>query len=117
MWNHPNAFTSTYVLNARDGHSITVADMLEAISHAIQFIKAYFDVNQEKYKSALEMLKLCQLRFMNRQPRKPNKREWHFLIDVIHEMEDMRARNDADKKENERIALALDLLIDISLDE
>lgn len=114
MWNLPKFFTSTYVLDIRNGYPVTVADMLEAISHAIQFIKGHFDVNQEKYKSALEVLKLYQLRFMNRQIRKPNKRKWHFLVDVIHEMEDMRARNDADRKENERIALALDLLIDKS---
>ena len=113
MWNRSNSFTSTYKLDVRNGHPITVADMSEAISHAIQFIKAH-DVNQEKYKLALEVLKLCQLRFMNKQTRKPNKREWHSLIDVIHEMEDMRARSDADRKENEKIALALDLLIDMS---
>lgn len=112
MRNLPNYFTSTDILDIRNGHPVTVANMLEAISHAIQFIKAYFDVNQEKYKLALEALKLCQQKFLNKQPRKPYKREWHFLIDVIHEMEDMRARNDADRKENEKIALALSLLID-----
>ena len=117
MWNHTNFFTSTYVLDVRNGNPITVADMLERISYAIQFIKAHFDVNQEKYKLALEALKICQLRFLNKQPQKPNKREWHFLIDVIREMEDMRARSDADRKENERIAFELDLLIDIFSDE
>ena len=117
MWNHPNSFTSTYVLDIRNGHTITVADMLETISHAVQFIKAHFDVNQEKYKLALEALKLCQLRFLNKQHRKPHKREWHFLIDVIHEMEDMCAKSDADRKENERIAFELDLLINMFSDE
>ena len=112
MWNLPRNFTSSYVLDVRNGQSITVADMLDAISRAIKFIKANFNVNQEKYSMALKALEISQLRFMNHQGRKPSKREWHFLIDVFHEMEDMRTRNDTDKKENEKIALALDLLID-----
>lgn len=114
MWNSPNFFTSTYVLGTRNGQSITVADMLEAISRAVRFIKAHFDVNQEKYKLTLEVLKLCQRKLLNQPARKPYKREWHSLIDAIHEMEDMCARNDTDRKENERIALALSLLIDMS---
>ena len=113
----PKIYTPTYVLGNRNGQSITVSDMLKAIEYAIQFIKANFNVNQEKYGAALKVFKIAELRFRNKQGRNPNKKELHFWVDVIHEIEDMRAKNDVGKKENEKIALALNLLIDMTIEE
>ena len=61
MWNLPRNFTSSYVLDVRNGQSITVADMLDAISRAIKFIKANFNVNQEKYSMALKALEITRV--------------------------------------------------------
>lgn len=112
--NIQKTYTPTLVIGSRNGQTITVADMLKAIEYAIQFIKANFDVDQEKYEAALKVLKISELRFQNKQERNPRKKELQFLVDVIHEIEDMSAKNDVDKKENEKIAFALNLLIDVS---
>lgn len=112
--NIPKTYTPTYVLGSRNGQPITVADTLKAIEYAIAFIKANFDVNQEKYSSAIKVLKTIQSILQNRRTSKLGKEEMKLLVDMIHEIEDMRAKNDASKKENEEIALALDLLIDMS---
>ena len=113
----PKTYTPTYVLGSRNGQSITVADMLKAIEYAIQFIKANFNVDQEKYGAALKVFKIAELRFQNKQGRNPRKKELHFWVDVIHEIEDVHARTVAGKQENEKFALALNLLIDMSVGE
>ena len=52
------------------------------------------------------------MRFLNQQVKEPHKKDLHILLDVIHEMKDRWAKNDAEKSRNERTALALSLLID-----
>lgn len=111
--NMPKFFTPTFVLGVRNGRSITVADMLNAIVYAIRFIKANFDVNQEKYAETLKFLKATKAIFENKQSKTVRKQTLHFVVDVFHEMEDLRAVNEEQKKMNEEIALALDLLIDM----
>lgn len=111
--NIPKYFVPTYVLGVRNGQSITVADMLNAIEYAIRFIKANFDVDQEKYAETLKFLKVSQAFFENKRTKPSKKKTLHFVVDVFHEMQDMRAVNDEQKKVNEEISLALDLLIDI----
>ncbi len=111
--NPPPFFTNTYILGTRNGQSITVADMLESIEYALQFIKANFNVDQEQYSSALKALKILQSILQNKRTRRFSTKQLHSLVDTIHEIEDIRAKNGADKKENEKIALALNLLIDM----
>ena len=115
--NMPRYFVPTYVLGVRNGHSITVADMLNAIEYAIRFIKANFDVDQEKYAETLKFLKASKALFENKRTKISKKETLHFVVDVFHEMEDMNAVNDEQKKVNEEIALVLDLLIDIHAKE
>lgn len=87
--------------------------MLKIIEDAMQVIKTSFDVDQQKYAGALNCLKLCRLKLQNKQVRKPTKREMHFFVDVIHEIEDMHASSNEKKKENEEIAMAMKMLVNI----
>jgi len=86
--------------------------MLNQIEYAVRFIRANFDIDQNKYKETLEFLKMCKLIFQNKSPGKPNKSMAHFVVEVFHEIQDLHAKNEAMRKENEKIALALDLLIE-----
>lgn len=115
--NMPRYFIPTFVLGVRNGQSITVADMLKVIEYAIRFIKANFDVDQEKYAETLKFLKASKALFENKRTKISKKETLHFVVDVFHEMEDMNAVNDEQKKVNEEIALVLDLLIDIHAKE
>lgn len=115
--NVPNFFTPTFVIGVRNGKTITVADMLNAIEDAMRFIKANFDVDQEKYAETLKFLKATKAIFENKQSKTVKKETLHFVVDVFHEKEDMYAVNSEKKKENEKISLALDLLIDMYIKE
>lgn len=108
----PQKFTPMYVLGVHQGREITVSDMLQQIKYALRYIKANFDVNQEKYKIAIAFLMFCELRLNNQSAKKPNKRALHLVIDVFHEMQDRFAKDDAAKRKNEDISLAIDILID-----
>ena len=109
----PEHFTPTFVLAVANGHSITVSEMLKQIEYAIRFIKANFDVDQKKYSETLKFLKLCELRFQNHSSSKPKKNMLHFAVEVFHEIQDMHAKDEKTKKENENISLFLDILIDM----
>lgn len=111
--NMPKFFTPTFVLGVRNGRPITVADMLNAIVYAIRFIKANFDVDQEKYAETLKFLKVSKAFFENKRTRPSKKKILHFVVDVFHEMQDMGTVNDEQKKVNEEISLVLDLLIEM----
>ena len=115
--NMPKYFMPTFVLGVRNGHPITVADMLKVIEYAIRFIKANFDVDQKKYAETLKFLKASKALFENKRTKASKKETLHFVVDVFHEMEDMNAVNDEQKKVNEEIALVLDLLIEMYAQE
>lgn len=108
----PDRFTPTYVLGEVNNQSITVSDMLDQIKYTVRFIKANFNVDQEKYKETLVFLNLCQLRLQNQSTRQPTKQMAHFVVAVFHEIKDAHAKNDDMKRENEKISIALDMLID-----
>lgn len=76
-------------------------------------IKVNFDVDQEKYAETLKFLKASKALLENKRTKTSKKETLHFVVDVFHEMEDMNAVNDEQKKVNEEIALVLDLLVDI----
>lgn len=109
----PSVFCKNTLLGYSNGQPITVSNMFHAIEYAMKFIKENFDVDQEKYKMALKVFGKAHLMLENKQIQKPKKRELHFWVDVIHEIEDMHAKNDTAKQDNEKIALAFDLLIDM----
>lgn len=113
MRNRPKFFVPTFVLGRRNGYVITVADMLEVIENTMFFIKENFNVNQEKYSETIKFLHTCKSMYKNQPSTKPRKKAMHFVVDVFHEIQDMRAANDEQKKENEEISAALDLLIDM----
>lgn len=110
--NAPYRFEPSTKLGMKNGQWITVSDMLKAIEYTVRFIRATFDVDEQKYKETLSVLKFFNLRFLNKSSKAPRREAMHYLVEVVHEMEDMRAVDDEMKKENEKIALALDLLID-----
>lgn len=43
---------------------------------------------------------------------KPTKEDAHIIIDVMHEIADIHAKSEGEKKLNEEIAVALNLLIE-----
>lgn len=107
-------YSTTVLATCYDGKSITVADMLKFIEKAISFIRANFDVNQEKYSETIKLLQISQKIFNNQKPTKIRKDKLNLVIDVIHEITDMNATNDFQKQENERIAWTLKWIIDNS---
>lgn len=117
QFNIPKVFTPTYVLAVRNEKNITVADMLSTIESAVKFIKANFDVDQERYAETLKFLKICRFRFENKQTKQPKKKAAHFAVDVFHEMEDMVAFNDEEKRRNEDFFMKLNFLIDMFIQE
>lgn len=117
QFNIPKVFTPTYVLAVRNGKNITVSDMLSTIERAVKFIKANFNVDQEKYAETLKFLKICRLRFENKHTKQPKKKTAHFVADVFHEMQDMVALNDEEKRKNESYFMKLDFLIDMFIHE
>ena len=117
QFNIPKIFLPTHVLAVQNGKNITVSDMLNVIETAVKFIKANFNVNQEKYAETLKFLKICKLRFENQHTKQPKKKIVHFAADVFHEMQDMNASNDEEKRQNEDFFMKLDFLIDMFIQE
>ena len=113
MYNTPQRYVPTYVLCEANGRRITVSDMLKQIEYTVRFIKNNFNVDQQKYKETLEFLKMCELKFQNKSPGKPRKSMAHFVVEVFREIQDIHAKNEIMKAENENMAIALDLLIDM----
>ena len=110
-------FTPTSRLGVYNGQEITVADAIDCIEKMIQLIKAYFNVDQDKYAKAIRLLKVFELRLRNQNVSAPRKESLHLLVDVIHEVRDRQARCDEERQENDRIASKLDFLIDILVNE
>lgn len=53
-----------------------------------------------------------QLVLNNGSADKPTKEDAHIIIDVMHEIADIHAKSEGEKKLNEEIAAALSLLIE-----
>ena len=109
----PSYFTSSYVLMMRNGMPMTVEDLFERIENAVSFIKANFDVNQEKYANTLKLLKFVKACLENKHPKRPYKKCLLAYIEVVHEIEDMQAKNDLEKQKNEEIAMTMKMLANI----
>lgn len=117
IYNAPTKYTPTYVLGVHKGRPVTVSEMLKHIGYLIRYIKAHYNVNQEEYKETISFLSLCELRLQNQSVKKPKNRAMHFAVKVFHEIQDHCAANEAIRRENENIALALDVVIDLLIKE
>lgn len=92
--------------------NMTVSQMLKSTAYLIRFIKDNFDVDENRYSVTIIFLKSVQLVLNNGSADKPTKEDAHIIIDVMHEIADIHAKSEGEKKLNEEIAAALSLLIE-----
>ena len=100
------------VLATNGKENLTVSQMLKSVEYLIKFIKDNFDVNENRYSVTIIFLKSVQLVLNNGSADKPTKEDAHIIIDVMHEIADIHAKSEGEKKLNEEIAAALSLLIE-----
>lgn len=100
------------VLATNGKEYMTVSQMLKSAAYLIKFIKDNFDVDENRYSVTIIFLKSVQLVLNNGSADKPTKEDAHIIIDVMHEIADIHAKSEGEKKLNEEIAVALNLLIE-----
>ena len=100
------------VLATNGKENLTVSQMLKSAEYLIKFIKDNFDVDENRYSVTIIFLKSVQLVLNNGSADKPTKENAHIIIDVMHEIADIHAKSEGEKKLNEEIAVALNLLIE-----
>lgn len=54
-----------------------------------------------------------RLALNNHRANKPSKEDMHIVVEVFHEIADLRSKNARQKRENEEITMALDYLVEI----
>lgn len=91
---------------------LTVSQMLKSAEYLIKFIRDNFDVDEYQYSITIIYLKSVQLVLNNGHADKPTKEDAHIIIDVIHEIADIHAKNESEKKLNKEIAVSLNCLIE-----
>lgn len=102
--------STVFATNGKD--NLTVSQMLKSAEYLIKFIKDNFDVDENRYSVTIIFLKSVQLVLNNGSADKPTKEDAHIIIDVMREMADIHAKSEGEKKLNEEIAVALNLLIE-----
>lgn len=100
------------VLATNGKENMTVSQMLKSAAYLIKFIKDNFDVDENRYSVTIIFLKSVQLVLNNGSADKPTKEDAHIIIDVMREMADIHAKSEGERKLNEEIAVALNLLIE-----
>ena len=100
------------VLATNGKENMTGSQMLKLTAYLIKFIKDNFDVDENRYSVTIIFLKSVQLVLNNGSADKPTKEDAHIIIDVMREMADIHAKSEGEKKLNEEIAVALNLLIE-----
>lgn len=100
------------VLATNGKDNLTVSQMLKSAEYLIKFIKDNFDVDENRYSVTIIFLKSVQLVLNNGSADKPTKEDAHIIIDVMHEIANIHAKSEGEKKLNEEIAVALNLLIE-----
>ena len=100
------------VLATNGKENMTVSQMLKSTAYLIRFIKDNFDVDENRYSVTIIFLKSVQLVLNNGSADKPTKEDAHIIIDVMHEIADIHAKSEGERKLNEEIAVALNLLIE-----
>ena len=101
------------VLATNGKENLTVSQLLKSAEYLIKFIKDNFDVDEYQYLTTIIFLKSVQLVLNNGKADNPSEEDAHVIIDVMHEIADIRAKNDSEKKLNEEIAVSLNCLIEI----
>ncbi len=104
--------TATTVLGEYENQKITVSQMLAAAENCAKFIKDHFNVNEKPYSLAIIVLNLLRLHLINQNAEKPTKEQLKCLVDVFHEIEDMKSQTDIEKRNNETIANEFKMIID-----
>ena len=100
------------VLATNGKENMTVSQMLMSAAYLIKLIKDNYDVDENRYSVTIIFLKSVQLVLNNGSADKPTKEDAHIIIDVMHEIADIHAKSKGEKKLNEEIAVALNLLIE-----
>ena len=100
------------VLATNGKENLTVSQLLKSAAYLIKFIKENFDVDEYQYSITIIFLKSVQLVLNNGSADKPTKEDAHIIIDVIHEIADIHAKNESEKELNEEIAVSLSCLIE-----
>ena len=100
------------VLATNGKENMKVSQMLKSAAYLIKFIKDNFGVDENRYSVTIIFLKSVQLVLNNGSADKPTKEDAHIIIDVMHEIADIHAKSEGEKKLNEEIAVALNLLIE-----
>ncbi len=103
---------SSTVLATNGKENMTVSQMLKSAAYLIKLIKDNYDVDENRYSVTIIFLKSVQLVLNNGSADKPTKEDAHIIIDVMHEIADIHAKSEGEKKLNEEIAVALNLLIE-----
>ncbi|MCM1496107.1 MAG: hypothetical protein NC089_09965 [Bacteroides sp.] len=106
-------FQGNIVLATNGKDNLTVSQLLKSAGYLIKFIKNNLDVNEYRYSITLIFLMSVQLILNNGKADKPNKEDVHIIIDVMHEIADIHAKNDSEKKLNEEIAVSLNYFVEI----
>lgn len=100
------------VLATNGKENMKVSQMLKSAAYLIKFIKDNFGVDESRYSVTIIFLKSVQLVLNNGSADKPTKEDAHIIIDVMHEIADIHAKSEGERKLNEEIAVALNLLIE-----
>ncbi|MCH5266189.1 MAG: hypothetical protein J1F02_09840 [Lachnospiraceae bacterium] len=101
------------VLASNGKEYLTVSQMINRIAYLIEFINEKIHLDKRKYSLTIRFLRSVQLVLNNRNADRPTKEQAHIITDVLHEVADMHAQSDGEKKRNEEIAVAIKCLIDI----
>ncbi len=104
--------TATTVLGEYGNQKITILQMLTVAESCAKYIKDHFNINEKPYSFAIIVLNLLKLRLNNQNTEKPTKEQLKCLVDVFHEIEDMKAQTDIEKRNNETIANYFKMIID-----
>ncbi len=100
------------VLATNGKKDLTVSQLVKSAGYLIKFIKDNFDVDEYRYSTTIIFLKSVELVLNNGKSNKPTKEEAHIIIDVMHEIADIHAKSESEKKLNEEIAVSLNYLVE-----
>lgn len=106
-------FTGTTVIAVKNGHNVTVSEILNAAGFLKNFIESNFDVKDKKYAETLLLLKTLNYFFLNLHTDIPKKEQLHYAVDVIHEVEDKQTNSPDRWRINAEIAASLNVMIDL----
>lgn len=101
------------VLATNGKEYLTVSQLMNATKYLIKFIRSTFDTDEYKYSITIIFLESVQLVLNNGNANKPTEEDAHIIIDVMHEIADLHAKSEGEKKLNEEIAVSLNFLVEM----